>query len=45
MNSKQKKAIVRFLAAGVVALLIHKAEDVINKKADEIFPDEEPKKD
>lgn len=37
MNAKQKKALVRFVIAGIAALLIHKVEDVVNDKADEYF--------
>jgi hypothetical protein len=37
VNAKQKKALVRFVVAGVIALILHKAEDVINDKTDEYF--------
>lgn len=41
VNNKQKKALIRFVLAGIVGLVIHKAEEVINDKTDERFPDED----
>jgi hypothetical protein len=41
VKNKQKKALVRFILAGAVGLIIHKIEDVINEKTDERYPDEE----
>lgn len=40
MNNKQKKALIKFLLAGATGLILSKIEEVINKKADERFPDE-----
>ena len=40
LKPAQIRAIVRFAAAGAVALAIHKAEGIINKKTEELFPDE-----
>lgn len=42
MTAKQKKAIVRFLIAGAIALILNKAEDTINEKTDEYFGSDEP---
>lgn len=36
-----KKALVRFIAGGVVALLIKKAESIVNEKADKHFSTDE----
>jgi hypothetical protein len=41
VNNKQKKALVRFVLAGIAALALHKVEEVINDKTDECFPDED----
>jgi hypothetical protein len=40
VKNKQKKALVRFLVAGAVGLIIHKFEEIINEKTDERYPDE-----
>jgi hypothetical protein len=45
LSNKNKKDIVVFLAAGAAALLIRKIEKIINKKADEYFPDDEESQD
>jgi hypothetical protein len=37
----QKKTAVKFLVGGLAAVLINKAGEFINKKADEQWPDEE----
>lgn len=37
-----KKDIVRFVAAGIAAVLLSKAEKFINKKADEYYGPDEP---
>lgn len=41
MNNKQKKALIKFFIGGIAAYALSKAEDFINEKADERFPDEE----
>lgn len=41
MKNKQKKAFIRFLLAGIVGLVLHEIEDIINDKTDERFPDED----
>lgn len=44
VKNKQKRAIVRFALAGIVGLIIHKVEEVINEKTDERYPDETDQK-
>ncbi|QEQ93544.1 hypothetical protein SEA_GIRLPOWER_45 [Streptomyces phage GirlPower] len=45
LKPQNKKDIVKFLAAGLAAVLLGKIEKAINKQADDYFgPDEEPKK-
>lgn len=41
MKNKHKKALIRFILAGAVGLIIHKFEDIINDKTDERYPDED----
>ena len=43
--NQQKKDLVKFLAAGIAAVLLGRIEKMINKQADEYFgPDIETKK-
>ncbi|WPJ30661.1 hypothetical protein [Streptomyces phage Psst1] len=45
LKPQNKKDIVKFLAAGLAAVLLSKIEKAINKQADDYFgPDEEPQK-
>lgn len=41
MNNKRKKDIIKFLVGGAIALVLAKAEKLIDKKADDYFPDED----
>jgi hypothetical protein len=45
MTPAQKKMIVKFVAAGVAAILIGKVEGIINKRADDYFGNDEDQKD
>lgn len=44
LTRQHKKDIVRFLAGGLAAYLLSKSEKFINKKADEYYGPDEPKK-
>jgi hypothetical protein len=41
VKNTQKKALIRFVLAGLVGLVLHEIEDIINDKTDERFPDED----
>jgi hypothetical protein len=44
LKPQQKKDLVRFVIGGLAALLISKSEKFVNKKADDYFGPDEPKK-
>jgi hypothetical protein len=44
LSNQQKKDAVRFVVAGLIAVILKKAEKAINAKADEHFGPDEPKK-
>jgi hypothetical protein len=41
VNNTRKKDIIKFFVAGAFALALAKVEKLIDKKADEYFPDED----
>ena len=43
MTPQNKKDAVKFLAAGVAALVLSRLERIINEKADDYFGPDEPK--
>lgn len=45
MNNKQKKAAIKFVLAGLAAVIIDKIKDKINEAAEERFPDEPDQED
>lgn len=41
LSNKHKKDLLRFLLAGTAAVIIKKIEGAVNKKAEDVFPDED----
>lgn len=41
VNNKRKKDLIKFVIGGAIALVLAKAEKLIDKKADDYFPDED----
>lgn len=44
LSNSQKRTLIRFVLAGVGAVIIKKIETAANKKADEMYPSEDDEK-